>query len=141
MTEAQVLLTRLADQLEAAAGTIRELAEVGLESKAEPVQEDLNLAGIDTIDWLEASLDLHAQLGERQTQVLLEVITAYPNGIGTGPIWKAIDYEQTNTYLALDALARQGLVRKDDAVRPHKYYVGDALIAEMRRRFGAHGRK
>jgi hypothetical protein len=141
VSENQLLLTRLAEQLEAAAGTIRELAAVGLDTEVEPVQENVHLAGIDTIEWLEAAIDLHAQLGERQTQVLLEVIKAYPSGIGTGPIWKAIDYEQTNTYLALDALARQGLVRKDDTVRPHKYYVGKALIAEMRRRFGVHGRK
>jgi hypothetical protein len=141
MATTHVLLTRLADQFEAAAGTIRELADGGIETKIEPVQEDVNLAGIDTIDWLEASIDLHAQLGERQTQVLLEVIKAYPHGVGTGPIWKAIDYEQPNTYLTLGALARQGLVRKDATVQPHKYYVGDALIAEMRSRFGVEGRK
>src|SRR3954451_12521466 len=141
MTETRTLLTRLAGQLEATASTIRELASTGSDIPAEPIHEDVNLAGIDTIEWLEAAIGLHAQLGERQTEVLLEVIKAYPNGIGTGPIWKAIDYEQPNTYLALDALARQGLVRKDDTVRPHKYYVGDALVAEMRRRFGAHGGK
>ena len=136
MSTTQELLSRLAEQVELAARTIRELAGGYDETVSEPADEPTNLAGIDTVDWLEASIALHAQLGERQTQVLLEVIKAYPEGIGTGPIWKAIDYEQTNTYLALDALARQGLVRKDSTVRPHKYYVGDALVAEMRRRFG-----
>jgi hypothetical protein len=136
MSTTQALLDRLAEQVEDAARTIRELASTFTEVTAEPAHEPVNLAGIDSVDWLEASMALHAQLGERQTQVLLEVIKAYPEGIGTGPIWRAIDYEQTNTYLALDALARQGLVRKDSTVRPHKYHVGDALIAEMRHRFG-----
>jgi hypothetical protein len=136
MSTTQELLSRLAEQVELTARTIRELAGAYDEPASEPADEPTNLAGIDTVDWLEASIALHAQLGERQTQVLLEVIKAYPEGIGTGPIWKAIDYEQTNTYLALDALARQGLVRKDSTARPHKYHVGDALIAEMRRRFG-----
>lgn len=75
---------------------------------------------------------LHSQLGERQTQILIEVIKAYPAGVGTGPICRGINYEQPNTYLALEALSRQGLVRKDDTTRPHTYYVGDALIRQMR---------
>jgi hypothetical protein len=133
MTTSQELLMRLADQLEAAATTIRELADAEVRApNAVPVE--VNLAGVDTVDWLEAAIAVHSQLGERQTQVLLEVVKAYPEGVGTGPIWRAIGYEQTNTYLALDALARQGLVKKDSTVRPHKYFVGDALLAEMRSR-------
>lgn len=136
MSAPHELLIRLAAQVEATAKTMRELADAFSDATAETEREPVDLAGIDTVEWLEAAIALHAQLGERQTQVLIEVIKAYPDGVGTGPIWKAIDYEQTNTYLALDALARQGLVRKDSTVRPHKYHVGDALIAEMRRQFG-----
>jgi len=133
VADAQTLLIRLADQLEAAASTIRELA-VGTESigASEAAVPKDDLGYVSKQKWLDAALSLHPMLGDRQAEVLLEVAKAYPAGVGTGPIWKAINYEQPNTYLALEALGRQGLVRKDDSAKPHKYYLGDALIRQVR---------
>lgn len=134
MANTQTLLAQLADQLEAAACTIRELAGGEPESTGtakESARED-DLGYVTRQEWLDAALELHPMLGDRQAQVLLEVAKAHPEGVGTGPIWKAINYEQPNTYLALDALGRQGLVRKDDKAKPHKYHLGDALIRQVR---------
>lgn len=134
MSGSETLLMRLAGELEAAAATIRELAAAS--SATTPSVEDAvpvdDLVSVSGQEWLDAALAIHPMLGQRQTQVLLEVAKAYPNGVGTGPIWRAINYEQPNTYLALDALARQGLVRKDSTVKPHRYHVGDVLLRQVR---------
>jgi hypothetical protein len=131
------LFAELAEHLEAAARVARTLARTGLDASAaerlphEPVELKLS-----TDDWIRYARELHPSLGERQAQVLGEVAKAHPSGVGTGPIWRAIQYEQTNTYLALDALARHQLVRKDSSAKPHKYYLGRALIRHGVERHG-----
>lgn len=130
MSTSNELLTELADHLEAAARTIRTLATIApgdvIREPAAPEGE--SSADLDPETWVTLARELHPALGERQAQVLGEVAKAHPDGTGTGPIWRAIGYEQTNTYLTLDALARQGLVRKDSTTKPHRYFLGPALL-------------
>jgi hypothetical protein len=125
MNDAQ-LLDQIATHLESAAQLLRRLA------KAEPQSAGTADAtvgqNLSASEWIALARDLHPALGDRQEQVLLEVAKVHPEGTGTGPIWKAIDYEQTNTYLTLNSLARHGLVRKDDSSKPHHYYLGQRLL-------------
>ncbi|MCY9555596.1 hypothetical protein M5W98_28705, partial [Paenibacillus apiarius] len=115
--------------LEAAASLVRRLAEDDAATPPPIADEELSAS-----DWVTYARELHPALGDRQAQVLSEVAKAHPQGTGTGPIWRAIDYEQTNTYLALGALSRQGLVQKDESAKPHRYYLGPALIEYASRR-------
>lgn len=138
MTSTAETLTAIAEHLEAAAALTRQLA-LGLpeavDTAAPGEEHPLEQESITPEEWVNHARDLHPALGERQAQVLGEVAKAHPHGIGTGPICRSIGYEQTNTYLALDALGRQGLVRKDDTAKPHQYYLGKALLRQGRGKY------
>ena len=45
-----------------------------------------------------------------------------------GVVSRAIGYEQPNVYLTLAALARHGLVVKDETTAPHTYRLGPELL-------------
>jgi hypothetical protein len=118
-------MTDLAGHLEAAASLLRRLS-TSLETRSSSDrQPDKSL----TPDrWLDLARELHPALGERQEQILLQVAEAHPEGIGTGPISRTIDYGQTNTNLTLTALGRHGLVRRESAGNAYLYFLGPRLL-------------
>lgn len=120
------LLAEIAEHLEAAAAKLRTLADKGAEPPADEPALDTGELTVD--EWVKLAKDVHPLLGVRQAEILREVAKAHPEGIGTGPVSRAIDYEQTNTALTLAALVRHGLVRKDPESRPQRYYLGDRLL-------------
>lgn len=71
---------------------------------------------------------LHPTLGVRQAEALKLIADAHPAGVGTGHLTKEMHYDQPNVYLTLQALVRQGLVRKDDESRPHAYFLSSQLL-------------
>jgi hypothetical protein len=77
-----------------------------------------------------AARSIHNAIGSRQVEALRHIAEAHPDGITTGPVAKKMNYDQPNLYLTLQALMRPqfGLVRKDDAVSPHRYYLTDKLV-------------
>lgn len=79
---------------------------------------------------VERARRLHPSLGPRQEQVLAEVADAGQAGATSGQVSRAMEYDQPNVYLTLQALIRQELVRKDSAARPHRYFLHARLSVD-----------
>jgi DNA-binding IclR family transcriptional regulator len=61
--------------------------------------------------------------------VVAEVAKAHPRGIKAGDISRALDYDQANTYIVLDALTKHGVVRKDASTRPYLFYLAPRMLS------------
>jgi DNA-binding transcriptional ArsR family regulator len=123
MSAFTALVDDLAGQLEAMASTLRRHAQA--EGEEEWVEARLTEGPTDPI---ERARSIHPALGERQEQILRLVADAHSGGITAGDISRALEYDQANTYLTLEALAKHGLVRRDDTVRPYRFYLGRKML-------------
>jgi hypothetical protein len=121
------LLLRLADQLAELSQTVRHMAEERVTAETSEVSGHLD-HNLSPEEWLDLARKLHPAIGERQEEVMLEVAKAHPRAVTTGQVSKAISYEPTNTNLVFVALARQGLIRKDETTRPFSFSLGGRLL-------------
>jgi alkylated DNA nucleotide flippase Atl1 len=64
---------------------------------------------------------LDQYLGPRQREIVALANLATTEGLTTGDIHRAIDYEQPNVYLTLQSLERRGIVERVAGARPHRY--------------------
>jgi len=124
VTTMNALFSELADHHEAIARSLR--AHVA----AMPMHSDEHTDTAFPGRVVAAARHIHPAVGSRQIEALRHIADAHPNGITTGPVAKKMSYDQPNLYLTLQALMRPqfNLVRKDDSVSPHRYYLTDQLV-------------
>jgi hypothetical protein len=115
---AEAVLNALADGLEAAASTLRRHA--AQHGQSEP-------AGL-TGGLLDRARAVHPMLGQRQAEVLVELAKASAVGASCGAIAKAINYDEPNCHITLNALADKGLVDKDTSTYPHTYRLAPPFL-------------
>ena len=126
MSALDELMTDLADLHEATARRLRLFVDTGREPVT--VRDDAPLA--DRV--VAAARRLHDSIGPRQVEALRLIAGEHPNGVGTGALVKAMNYDQPNVYLTLQSLVERNykFVRKDAAVSPHRYFITDYLLGE-----------
>jgi hypothetical protein len=124
------IVDALADAFEAAAQKLRERsallqqAHAGGSPAASASETNPGRSAV------ERARALHPQLGPRQAEVIHELAKAGAKGTGTGPIVKAIDYDQPDVYLTLKGLQALGFAEKDTSSKPHTYRLGQRLRDE-----------
>src|ERR1051325_958163 len=117
MTTALVL-EAIADGLDAMSATIRRHAALLNAGPAAPTP-----AGA-----VERARAMHPMLGKRQAEVISLLEDAGAAGTNTGAISKAMDYDQPNVYLTLQALIDLDFVQKDATTTPHTYRLAPILL-------------
>ena len=122
MSTVSTLFNELADHLDAMSATLRR--------HAEPETETTRPDPPTTVpeDPMALARSAHPSIGQRQEQILQEIIKAHPEGVSAGEISRALQYDQANTYLTADALVKHGLARKDTSVHPQRYHLGRRLL-------------
>jgi DNA-binding MarR family transcriptional regulator len=115
------VLDALADAADAAAAVLRRHAA---QQRGGTAESDGQSAS--AVDLAKAS---HPMLGFRQEQVLTKLVEAGPDGTTTGAISSALEYDQPNTHITLQALVERGFAEKDTSVYPHIYRLGRSLRA------------
>lgn len=118
MTEAS-MLDALADAIEAAAAVLRRHA-AQLKAGVLPAEGQ-------TASMIDRARLTHPMLGFRQEQVLRKLADAGPRGTTTGTLSNALDYDQANVHITLQALVERGFAEKDASVYPHIYRLGSML--------------
>ena len=118
-------MNELADLHQAIADHLRSYAAPGAVTPESPASdaswEDRVIA---------AARRMHNSIGPRQVEALRLVVQAHPKGATTGPMVKAMKYDQPNVYLTLQSLMRHKLVIKDSDSTPHRYYLSKELRRE-----------
>lgn len=131
------LLTALADHLEGMARTLRQHAAGDAEpdglaphkpEEQPPGDFSVTSQRAAPADPVARARQIHAALGSAQAMIVTEVAKAHPRGIKAGEISRALDYDQANTYIVLDALRKHGVVLRDDDVRPYRFYLAPAML-------------
>lgn len=122
MSEATIL-EALAEAHEAAANVLRRHAD---RLKAGIPRGDV---GSGTV--VDRAKLTHPMLGHRQEQILTELEAAEPDGTTTGAISRALDYDQANVHITLQALMERGFAERDTSQYPHIYRLGSALRGEV----------
>ena len=118
MTEA-AMLDALADAVEAAATVLRRHA-AQLKAGVVPAEDE-------TTSVIDRARLTHPMLGFRQEQVLRKLVDAGAGGTTTGALSSALDYDQANVHITLQALVERGFAAKDASVYPHIYRLGSVL--------------
>jgi hypothetical protein len=77
---------------------------------------------------LEAARAVHPMMGEWQMKILIELEKADRAGTSAGEIGRAIDYNTTDTHIALRGLVGKSLVVKDTSTMPHIFRLADWLL-------------
>lgn len=113
------MLDALAEAVEAAATVLRRHA-AQLKAGVLPAEGE-------TASVIDRARLTHPMLGFRQEQVLRELADAGAGGTTTGALSNALDYDQANVHITLQALAERRLVEKDTSVYPHIYRLGSVL--------------
>lgn len=82
---------------------------------------------------LRAARRLHESIGPRQLEVLRHIADAHPEGVTTGDLVRLMHYDQANIYLTLKSLWDRNylFVRRDETVKPHRYYLSPKLLGEV----------
>jgi hypothetical protein len=119
MTNEQALLT-FADALEAAAKVVRHAA-----TAADGAQRAELAGAVERM--LNRAREIHPFLGPRQAQGLEQLLRAWPDGLSTRQIRELLNYDDVSAHQMLFALIDHGLVVRDEASTPIKYYLGPAL--------------
>lgn len=127
MSTPDVILVAIADALDAASTTLRQRA--ALLRLGSPVPDTGHTQPQDAVARARA---IHPALGPRQIEVIQFLEEAGCSGASTGAIALAIDYDQPNVHLTLQALTTYGIVEKDTSTRPHTYrlrakFLGSAV--------------
>lgn len=116
MATPDVILIAIADALDAASTTLRQRA--ALLRLGSPVPDTANTQQQDAVARARA---IHPALGPRQIEVIQFLEEAGSAGASTGAVAQAIEYDQPNVHLTLQALVTYGIVEKDSTARPHIY--------------------
>ena len=119
MSNDRELLLGLAEALEAAGEVLRQRA-ARLERTPMPVTSD---------QIVEVVRGEHSFLGPRQAQILSHLAEAGSEGMTTGSLSKAMDYDQANLYIALQQLVAKGFVEKEASQNPHLYRLAKRYLA------------
>lgn len=122
MPSLETLLEELAELHDSAASKMREYASA-IRTAAEQ-RNDVPLVERAVV----MARKMHPAIGARQVEAFQLIAEAHPDGVGTGPLTRAMNYEQTNVYLTLRALMRQELVIRDESARPQKYFLSQKLL-------------
>jgi len=113
------ILDTVAEALEAAAAVLRRAAS--RHPGAPEAQHAETLA--------ERARQIHRMLGERQEQMLPLLAAAGEYGSTSGDIARALDYDQANATITLNAMVKAGLLLKDESAVPYRFRLVPGLLA------------
>ncbi|MCU1600547.1 MAG: hypothetical protein JWO22_1256 [Frankiales bacterium] len=117
------LMNDLAENAEEAARIYRRIAEEFSE-----VARAAGAASAMPIDSPVArAVRAHPSLGPRQRELVEHVAAAGGGGTDTGKLARATGMSQPNVHLTLKHMIDRDLIRKDDSVRPQRYFLGTAI--------------
>jgi hypothetical protein len=114
------ILDAMAEALEAAAAVLRRHA-APRHPGAPEAQHAETLA--------ERARQIHRMLGERQEQMLPLLAAAGERGSTSGNIARALDYDQANATITLNAMVKAGLLLKDESAVPYRFMLVPELLA------------
>ena len=113
------ILDVLADALEEAAAVLRRRA-VGRHPSMSEAQHPGTLA--------ERARHIHRMIGERQEQMLPLLAAAGQHGTSAGDIARALEYDQANATITLNAMVKAGLLLKDESAMPYRFRLVPKLL-------------
>lgn len=113
------MLEAMADALEAAAAVLRRRA-AGWHTGVSEAQPAGTLA--------ERARRIHRMLGERQEQMLPLLAAAGEHGATSGDIARALEYDQANAMITLNAMVKARLLLKDESTMPYRFRLVPELL-------------
>ncbi len=128
MANLATLLLELADLREMEAAKLRTFAASVTEAPR-PSEPDVDVPP-PTLDVVARARLHHPSLGPRQEEILRLVADAGSEGVATGQLARAMDYDQPNIHLTLQALIRHQLVRRETGSRPYRYFLSSTLTVQ-----------
>jgi FixJ family two-component response regulator len=113
-------LEAIAEALEAAAAVLRRHAAAGHQD-APQAQRTRTLT--------ERARQIHPRLGERQEQMLPLLAAAGEQGMSSGDIARALDYDHPNATITLNQMVKARLLLKDGSSTPYLFRLVPELLS------------
>ncbi len=77
----------------------------------------------------ERARKIHSKLGERQEQMLPLLASAGEEGMSSGDIARALDYDHPNATVTLNQMVKAHLLLKDESATPYMFRLVPELLS------------